>query len=172
MKHFLAILPALAIGLVTPAGAQTPTAEIKTQYLATYEVLLGPAQMVGKRLVVPVTGGTLQGPKVKGEFVEPSGDWLIPMPDGTLRLDARESIKADDGEILFLELGGVVVTNKELLDRFSKGEVLTPKDEYFITAGTIATTSKKYDWLNHVQLIGKMISVQSTKARFDLFTVE
>ena len=92
------------------------------------------------------------------------------MPDGTLRLDVRESIKADDGEILFLESGGVIVTNKELLDRFSKGEVLTAIDEFFITAGTIATTSKKYDWLNHVQLVGKMISVQNTKARFDLFT--
>ena len=74
MKHLLAILPALAIGLVTPAGAQTPTAEIKTQYLGTYELLLGPGQMVGKRLIVPVTGGSLQGPKVKGEVVQPSGD--------------------------------------------------------------------------------------------------
>jgi hypothetical protein len=57
-------------------------------------------------------------------------------------------------------------------DRLAKGEVLTAKDVYFITAPKFSTSSKKYDWLNHIQAVGKMIGVQAGKfVKYDVFTV-
>jgi Protein of unknown function (DUF3237) len=57
-------------------------------------------------------------------------------------------------------------------DRIAKGEVLTSKDVYFMTTPKFSTSSKKYDWLNHIQAVGKMISVQSGKfVKYDVFTV-
>ena len=153
------------------AFAQEPAVDVKTEYLASLEVKLGEPQNVGKRFIVPSTGGSITGPKIHAELIPPSGDWLIPMPDGTLRLDVRQSFKADDGEILLFEVGGVITTNKELMDRFGKGETLTPKDEYFVTAATIATTSKKYSWLSNLVVIGKMSSVNKERAKLDLYAV-
>jgi len=93
------------------------------------------------------------------------------MPDGTLRLDVRQSFRTDDGEILFFEATGVITTNQELMDRFGKGETLTPKDEYFVSASTISTTSKKYAWLNNLVVVGKMSSVNKERAKLDLYAV-
>jgi hypothetical protein len=45
-------------------------------------------------------------------------------------------------------------------DRFAKGEVITSKDEYFVTAPRFTTASKKYGWINHLQAVGKMVAVQ------------
>ena len=56
-------------------------------------------------------------------------------------------------------------------DRFAKGEVITSKDEYFVTAPRFTTASKKYGRINHLQAVGKMVAVQSTKVTYDIFAV-
>jgi hypothetical protein len=56
-------------------------------------------------------------------------------------------------------------------DRFAKGEVITSKDEYFVTAPRFTTASKKYGWINHLQAVGKMVAVQSTKATYHISAV-
>jgi hypothetical protein len=66
---------------------------------------------------------------------------------------------------------GVIFASKEVNDRFAKGEVITSKDEYFVTAPRFTTASKKYGWINHLQAVGKMVAVQSTKATYDIFAV-
>ena len=139
----------------------------------TLEAPLDPAfQPMGSRLVVNVTpGGTVRGPKINGALIAPGGDWLYIMPDGSLRLDVRATIKTDDGELILVEYGGIIVPSKEVMDRFNKGEVIASKDEYFITAPQFTTASKKYAWLNHLQAVGKMVSVQKTKIKYDLFAV-
>ena len=113
----------------------------------------------------------MHGPKINGTIIPPAGDWLIPMPDGTFRLDVRATIKTDDGEIIFLEYNGVIVPTKEAMDRYGKGDVLTAKDEYFVTAPRFTTASKKYEWLNQLQAVGKMVTSQATKIKYDIFAV-
>jgi hypothetical protein len=168
--------PIIAIGLIAGGGesrGQTPTVSVETEYLATVEALLEPAQSAGGRVIVNVpAGGTVRGPKINGTIVAPSGDWLIVMPDGSLRLDVRATIKTDDGEIILATYSGAIAASKEVNDRFNNGEVLTSKDEYFITAPQFTTGSKKYDWLNHIQAIGKMVSIQrGVKIKYDWFIV-
>jgi hypothetical protein len=155
------------------ASAQSPTVTIETEYLMTLDAPLDPAfQSVGQRLVVNVpAGGTVHGPKINGTLIPPAGDWLIPMPDGTTRLDVRATIKTDDGELILVEYSGVIVTSKQVMDRFEKGEVVTSKDEYFVIAPRFTTASKKYEWINQLQAVGKMVSVQNTKLKYDIFAV-
>ncbi len=127
---------------------------------------------MGQRLVVNCTGGSAHGPKINGTVVPPVGDWLIPLGEGLLRLDVRGTIKTDDGEFIFVEYGGVISFSKEVFDRLLKGEVITAKEGYFMTAPKFNTSSKKYDWLNHIQAVGKMTSVQAGKnVKYDIFTV-
>lgn len=63
---------------------QTPTVSVETEYLATVEAPLEPAQSAGFRAIVNVpAGGTVRGPKINGTIVPPTGDWPIIMPDGS-----------------------------------------------------------------------------------------
>jgi hypothetical protein len=81
-------------------------------------------------------------------------------------------IKTDDGEIILVTYSGAFAASKEVNDRFNNGEVLTSKDAYFITAPQFTTGSKKYDWLNQIQAVGKMVSIQrGVKIKYDWFIV-
>ena len=126
---------------------------------------------MGARYIFNITGGTIQGPKINGTLVAPSGDWGMPMPDGGYRLDVRAWIKTNDGEFIFVEYNGVVVASKEVNDRYLKSDVVTAKEQYFFSAPTFTTESNNYDWLNKVQVVGKMVDVSTKGVKYDLFIV-
>jgi hypothetical protein len=55
-----------------------------------------------------------------------------------------------------------------------KGEVLTSKDHYFMTAPTMQTSAEQYAWLNHVQCVGKIVEVKvgdNSYVKYDIFIV-
>ena len=93
----------------------------------------------------------MRGPKIDGTIVPPTGDWLIIMPDGSLRLDVRGTIKTDDGEIILVTYSGAFAASKEVMDRFNNGEVVTSKDATLITAPQFTTGSKKYLIIDYPQ---------------------
>jgi Protein of unknown function (DUF3237) len=166
----------LVVGSVSGAFAQDakPSVEPRLEYLMTIEAALGTATPVGQRVIVNVPGGSVRGPSIKGEIMPPAGDWLFVMPDGSSRLDVRFTIKTDDNEMIFVEYGGIVAFSKEAQERFGKGEPVTAVDGYgyFITAPRFMTKSAKYAWLNHVQAVGKMVSLQrGVSIKYDVFTV-
>jgi hypothetical protein len=51
----------------------------------------------GGRLIVPISGGTFTGPRLKGTIILPSGDWVVQGPDGSRILDVRILLQTDDG---------------------------------------------------------------------------
>lgn len=172
----LAAVALLVVAVAAPAVAQDakPSVAIQTEYLMTIDAKIGPRAAFGQRVIVNVTGGTVRGPRIKGEIVQPAGDWLFAMPDGTNRLDVRLTIKTDDNELIFVEYGGIQAFTKEAAERLSKGEAVNATDNYgyFITAPRFMTTSAKYAWLNQIQAVGKMVSVQRGVAvKYDVFAV-
>jgi Protein of unknown function (DUF3237). len=52
----------------------------------------------GGRLIVPVSGGTFAGARLKGTIIPPGGDWIVQRPDGSRVLDVRILLQTDDGE--------------------------------------------------------------------------
>ena len=76
----------LTIAAVIPCGGesrgQTPTVSVETEYLATVEAPLEPAQSAGSRVIVNVpAGGTVRGPKINGTLIAPlaTGSLSYPM---------------------------------------------------------------------------------------------
>jgi hypothetical protein len=155
------------------AGAQTT--EITTEYLMTLYAPLDPPQRIDNTLLIyNVREGWVKGPKISGKLIAPGGDWLRAMPGGSFRLDVRGTIKTDDDALVYIAYNGVISMSKETFDRLMKGETLTSKDLYFISAPTMQTSSEKYAWLNHVQCVGKIIEVKMVENRFvkyDIFIV-
>jgi len=166
-RHLIGSIVLAVIGGGESWG-QTPTVSIETEYLATVEVPLKALQSVD---YVPETG-TVRGPKINGTIIPPSGDWLVLMPDGSMRLDFRATIQTDDGEIILVNYGGMINRSKEAIDRFNNGEVITSMDAYSVVAPQFTTGSKKYAWLNQIHAFGKMVSIQRLiKIKYDWFIV-
>lgn len=91
----------------------------------------------GTRLIVPVVGGSFEGPKLKGSVVPPGGDWLTMRDDGFGKLDVRALLVTDDGASIYMTYNGI--------GNFVKGEIRT--------APLFETGDERYSWLNNVQAI-------------------
>jgi hypothetical protein len=171
----LGVFVGVALGGQIPASAGGPTTSIQTEYLMTIHAPMGVAQFVDQslRIVNVPAGGWVEGPRIKGEILGPSGDWLRAMPSGILRIDVRTTIQTEDGELIFTSYNGVMQCSKEQIGRFSAGEELKAGDCYLITAPTFETKSEKYDWLNAVQAVGKMRSFKrGDHIEFDIFLLK
>ncbi len=109
-------------------------------------------------------------------ILPPGGDWLRVMPSGALRLDVRLTIETDDGALIYMTYGGVVVISKEAGEALGRGEVVNDKGvPYLITTPQFQTASEKYGWLNTLQGVGKMAEYKRTKddsyVKYDIFTL-
>ncbi len=167
---------ALALfGLSANTNAQTTqvSAEyLMTMYLPTERVAVDNALTV----VNILPGGTVNGPKISGKVLPPGGDWVRVMPSGALRLDVRLTIETDDGALIYMTYGGVVVGSKETSEALARGEVLGENGfPYFVTTPQFQTSSPKYDWLNKLQGVGKVAALKRTKeesfVRYDIYAV-
>jgi len=159
--------------LSSPTWAQT--VDLKWNYVGTLEIDLEGGQMVGTRMVFWDKAATFKGPKINATQQQPSGDWVVPQADGSLKLDIRATFKTDDGELLLWEANGVArFLSKEAADRFGNGEQVTGKDAYLFETPriSVASATSKYQWLTQAQLIGKMTTLKPTHVGFDIFSVE
>ena len=163
--------PAAGSLAASDTSAPHPSVTIQTEYLATVDLSLDPPQAMGPVRVFNFSSGTVHGPKLNSTVIAPAANWLRMMPDGSLHLDARATIKTDDGELVLVEYNGVIVPSKEVLDRLNKGEVITSSDEYFFSTPRFTTSSAKYDWLNKTQAVQKMVSFGQGHLRYDLFAL-
>lgn len=150
---------------------------LETEYLMTWHAPGGgPPHQVDSSLTIFRTGsdGRVSGPKVNGAIVAPTADWLRTMPGGSLRVDARMTIRTEDDALIYAVYSGVISVSAENFARMSAGAVLTAADMYFIITPAFQTAHKKYAWLNHVQAIGKVASLKGGEGGFvayDIFTV-
>ncbi len=136
-------------------------ADIKTEFLFDLKADLdmpGAIRMGttphGTRTIVYVTGGTIEGPKIKATVLPGGGDWLLGRPDGTNVMDVRAVARTDDGQIIYTYYRGYLNIRPEVLQRIYKGEKVDPSEYYFRTTPVFETASDKYAWLNKVVMVG------------------
>ena len=119
----------------------------------TANITLGTAQEVGdtphgRRRIIPITGGTFEGPSIKGT-VEPGGaDWQIIRPDNVAELDAKYTLRTDDGVLIYVVNKGYRHGPAEVIQRLSKGEAVDPSEYYFRASPVFETASERYNYLN------------------------
>jgi Protein of unknown function (DUF3237) len=114
---------------------------------------LGQTQ-AGHRRIVPIAGGQVAGPRLQGRVLPPAADWQILRADGTADLDARYTIQADDGALIYVVSRGVRHGPAEVLARLNRGERVDPASYYFRSAASFETSAAEHAWLTRAVMVG------------------
>lgn len=123
-----------------------------TRHVATLHVTISEPLMVGPvgnkvRAVVPITGGTIHGPKINGEVVPGGFDWAWLSQDGSADVEAHYVLKLDDGSFATIVNAGSCVPVPGQDDTFSGKAV-----------PVFETGSEAYAWLNSAQFLCRFTS--------------
>lgn len=94
----------------------------------------------GSRMVFAVTGGSFEGPRLRGTVDNSGGDWLTRRADGSIKLDVRALLHTEDGAAIYMAYTGIGVQKD--------GEMRLR------TAPLFETGDPRYTWLNNLQAIG------------------
>jgi len=101
--------PAVPAGGARPALGATPTADIvpRVEFAFEARITLAPAVIVGDtprghRQYIPITGGTIAGPKFKGEVIPGGWDYQLRLAQGCGTLSADYFLRADDGTVIHI----------------------------------------------------------------------
>jgi hypothetical protein len=103
---FMRVLAAAAALLATTAvSAQEVPPEPGLELLYRSRVALGAAIDVGEtalghRRIIPITGGTFEGPDMRGEILPMGWDWQLDRADGCTQIIADYFLRTDDGVVI------------------------------------------------------------------------
>ncbi len=110
----------------------------------------------GRRRIYPVSGGSFEGDRLKGEVSPLIGsDLLLGRADGTFQQDVRLLLVTDDGEQILMTYRGVRRASPEVDARLSRGEAVDPSDYYLRTTPYFETAAKKYGWINGIVAVAQ-----------------
>ncbi|MEW6440588.1 MAG: DUF3237 domain-containing protein [bacterium] len=103
----------------------------------------------GTRVIAPVTGGSFQGPRMRGTARNLGADWFLIRPDGAFVVDVRILLETDDGALIHTYYPGIVDLTEEQTAQLASGifpSMIAPVH----TTPRFETGHPKYLWLNRV----------------------
>ena len=133
---------------------------LKSEFLFRVVLSVGAPQSVGatrngELRIVPVTGGTAEGPRFKGQVLPgTAADWLRVDADGTAHMDVRLTLKAEGGGIVYMHYTGIRTGSAEVLARLNGGQSVDPSEYYFRTAVRFETGAADLAWMNRIIAVG------------------
>ena len=137
MKNLLfALLTAFSLQVF--AQVETPKETPQLEFAMQLKVTIGEAYSCGEtqhgeRIIIPITGGTFEGPKLKGTILNGGADYqLVNKALNRTELEAIYCIKTDDSVNIHVRNKGIIA------------------DGYFKCAPQFeAPADSKYAWLNN-----------------------
>ncbi len=139
-------------------SAPAPTLTYAFSIRATLAPPVEQGEIDGKRKrFIPITGGSVDGPKLQGEVLAGGGDWQAIGPDGRTEIYARYSVKTKDGTVIAIINPGVRTGPKEVIARLAKGEDVDPSLYYFRTTPSFDVKPGPYEWLRNKVFIARGI---------------
>ncbi|MGH8143459.1 MAG: DUF3237 domain-containing protein [Steroidobacteraceae bacterium] len=126
----------------------------------------------GLRRIVPITGGSFEGPRIRGRILPGGADWQFVRPDGVLELEARYTLETDDGALIMVISRGIRRGPAEVMQRLAQGATVDASEYYFRTGLTLeAPAASAHAWLNQSLFIG-IGSREARAAIIELFEIQ
>lgn len=136
--------------VMTPQDPVPPALEfvcdLKVQLAAPYVVGDTPH---GLRRIIPIVGGTVEGPLVNGEILGGGADWQVVRDDGVAELEAHYQFRTDDGITIYIKNTGLRVATPEVAARIGRGEAVPASEYYFRASPKFDAPGGKYGWMNN-----------------------
>ena len=129
------------------AAAARPEA-LRSEFLMDLVLETQPSVALGPRTVVSVTGGTFEGPKLRGTVASPGADWPLAVNANLRILDVRTLLVTDDDQRIYMTYRGVIYTPPA-----GQGQ------RYWRTVPIFETASPKYEWLTQAVFVGVSFQV-------------
>jgi hypothetical protein len=129
---------------------------MNTRLLMTMYVTVGPPLNIGTvphgtRRTAPLTGGTFEGPRLRGTILpDSSADWQLLRSDGVLEMDLRFTLRTDDGALISMSACGLRHGPPEIIAAIGRGEAVDPSTYYFRTMPRFETAHPSYSFLNRL----------------------
>lgn len=108
----------------------------------------------GQRRVIPLLGGTVDGPRLKGRILPGGADFQSIRSATYTDIHARYMIETDDGERIYVENTGIRVASSEDIAAIARGEPVDPARVYFRSIPRFETAAPQWQWLNTHLFIG------------------
>ena len=138
--------------MTLPSPQLEHVCDLAVTIAAPIEVGLTPA---GLRRMIPITGGTVTGPRLNGKVMAGGADFQLILNGGTqAHLDARYVIELDDGSRVFVQNTALRVASLENSQRIMNGQPVDPSAVYFRCQPKLEATAPQWAWLNESQFIG------------------
>ena len=145
MKKILFLTLLTAFMLQVSAQSYPPKQTPELEFALQLKVTLGQAFSMentqhGRRTVIPITGGTFEGPGIKGTIINGGADYQLANAQGRTELEAIYCIKTDDGVYIHVRNRVIIASGKD-----ADGKPMF----YFRAAPQFeAPADSKYGWLN------------------------
>ncbi len=101
----------------------------------------------GHRRIVPITGGEFFGPAMRGVILDGGADWQIIRGDGVAELEARYTLRSDDGALIYVRNVALRHGPPEVMAQLAAGRAAEPGSYYFRGATFFETSAERYAWL-------------------------
>ena len=109
----------------------------------------------GRRRIIPILGGTFEGPSLRGKVLSGGADWQIIRADGAADLRARYTIETEAGACILVTSDGLRHGPPDVMARLARGEATDPALYYFRTAMRFETADPAVAWLNRILAVGR-----------------
>ena len=132
---------------------------LRSEFLFTLTGTVGPPVDIGLtpsslRRIFAITGGTFEGPKLRGRILPGGTDQMLVQSDAVVIPDARFVLETEGGALILMSYGGFRHGPPQVMDRLERGEPVDPSEYYFRIAPRFETSSREYAWLNRILAIG------------------
>lgn len=97
----------------------------------------------GEAMMIPITGGTVSGERVRGEVLAGGADWAVKRDDGALFIDAHYAFRTHDGVVVQVHNSGPNRIDPE-----------TNPTMTMVTSPVFKAPEGDYGWLNDATFVG------------------
>jgi len=146
------------------------------EHICSYGVTLhSPIEVIGEtplglRVNAYVSGGTVEGPRIRGEFLPVGGDWLTVRSDGVGVLDVRATIRTHDEALIYVQYQGVLELGDDGYARMLAGN--PPPRAQIRSAPRFLSAHPGYLWVNRLQCVNiGEVDFASASVSYDVYAL-
>jgi hypothetical protein len=125
---------------------------------------------IGRRKIIPILGGSIEGPALQAEILTGGADWQIVGNDGTAVIDTRYTARTPDGSLMYLATQGFRHGPADVLERVAAGEPVGRDEYYFRLTVRLETGSAELAWINRTVFVASA-GREAMTVRYDLFAL-